>query len=199
MKHLIIYAHPSTKSFSFLLKNKIIESSINIGYEVVERDLYEINFNPVLTPNDLGQLKIGQTPAEIAEEQKYLEESDLVTLIFPLWWAGFPAIMKGYIDKIFSYGFAYKKTANGIDGLLKGKKVMIHTSMGNSIEEYKEKDLIKPFQQTMGQEIFEFCGMEIVHHEFYPQIPDASNELKNKYAQKALKAYEHLWNVEVTN
>jgi NAD(P)H dehydrogenase (quinone) len=117
----------------------------------------------------------------------------LVTLIFPLWWAGYPAIIKGYIDKVLSFGFAYKVGPNGIEGLLTGKKVVLFTTMGNTVEEYEDKNLIGAFKQTLGDEIFNFCGMEILHHQFFPQIPDASEEKKQLYVEMALTAYQTIW------
>ena len=191
--HLIIYAHPSENSFSNLLKNEVIRDSHVNGYKTIVRDLYKMNFNPVLTPDDLGQLKSGIIPEDIKIEQDLVNKSDLLTLIFPLWWAGYPAIIKGYIDRVLSYGFAYRANKNGIEGLMGGKKVVLFTSMGNTIAQYEAKNLLGAFRKTLGTEIFEFCGMEVVHHEFFPQIPDASTELKAKYASHALQAYKKIW------
>lgn len=191
--HLIIYAHPSPRSFSYRLKDRLAQLSEEKGWHAHVRDLYEMGFNPVLTPADLRELKNGQTPLDIAVEQELLSMADLVTFVFPLWWASYPAIVKGYIDRVFSYGFAYKSGINGIEGLLNGKKVVLFTSMGNSMEQYEEKNLFPAFRQTLGHEIFDFCGMEIIHHQFFPQIPDASDELKDAYVEEALKAFEGVW------
>jgi NAD(P)H dehydrogenase (quinone) len=191
--HLIIYAHPSPRSFSYLLTQRLAETSAQKGWQANVRDLYAMGFNPVLSPEDLAQLKTGQTPPDIAHEQQLLAQADLLTLVFPLWWASYPAIVKGYIDRVLSYGFAYKAGVDGIEGLLTGKKVVLFTSMGNSLEQYEEKNLFGAFRQTLGHEVFDFCGMEIVHHEFFPQIPDASDDVKNDYVDKALKAYEGIW------
>jgi NAD(P)H dehydrogenase (quinone) len=191
--HLIIYAHPSPRSFSNMLKDRLSDVSAQNGWQPHVRDLYAMGFNPVLSPNDLQQLKSGQTPPDIAVEQDLLAQADLVTLVFPLWWASYPAIIKGYIDRVLSYGFAYKAGANGIEGMLTGKKVVLFTSMGNSMEQYEEKNLFGAFKQTLGHEVFDFCGMEIIHHEFFPQIPDASDDIKQQYVDKALVAYQSIW------
>ena len=191
--HLIICAHPSPRSFSNLLTRKIAETTVHNGWTSHVRDLYAMGFNPVLSPNDLQQLKGGQTPVDIAEEQKLVAKADMITMVFPLWWASYPAIIKGYIDRVLTYGFAYKNGPNGIEGLLTGKKVLLFTSMGNSIEQYEEKNLLNAFEHTLGHEVFGFCGMEIVNHEFFPQIPDASDDVKQQYADKALAKYNGLW------
>lgn len=176
-----------------MLKERVAEESLRNGHQPFVRDLYLMNFNPVLTPADLEQLKSGRTPDDILQEQQLISKSELITLIFPLWWAGYPAIIKGYIDRVLSYGFAYKSGPNGVQGLLKGKKVFLFTSMGNTVEEYEEKNLIDAFKQTLGTEIFQFCGMEIVHHQFFPQIPDASEEKKRWHVEKALEAFQSVF------
>ncbi|MFT3739436.1 MAG: NAD(P)H-dependent oxidoreductase [Breznakibacter sp.] len=195
-QHLIIYAHPSPRSFSYKLKDRLAQESVARHWQANVRDLYEMGFNPVLSPSDLQQLKSGRTPSDIAAEQALLSRADVVTLIFPLWWASYPAIVKGYIDRVFSYGFAYKTGSNGIEGLLKGKKVVLFTSMGNSMEEYEEKKLFGAFRQTLGHEIFDFCGMEIIHHHFFPQVPDTSEEMKEAYLNEALRAFDSVWGHE---
>ncbi len=189
MNHLIIYAHPSEKSFSNQLKEAIVAETIRQGHTVIVRDLYEMNFNPVLSPMDLTLLKNGKTPEDIAIEQQHLSDAQLVTFIFPLWWAGYPAIVKGYIDRVFSYGFAYKAGEDGKEGLLQNKKVVLFTSMGNSLEDYAKKDLLSAFEHTLGTEIFEFCGMTIAHHQFFPQIPDAQVDEKLRLVNDALRVY----------
>lgn len=189
MQHLIILSHPSPRSFSHQLKDALVKESIQRGWQPIVRDLYQLEFNPVLSANDLAQFKTGQTPDDIAIEQELVAQSQLITFVFPLWWAGFPAILKGYIDRVFSYGFAYKATSNGIEGLLKGKKVVVFTSMGNAPEPYEEKNLFDAFRHTLGHEIFTFCGMEVVDHQFFSQITDATTVDKSALLQQALTSY----------
>lgn len=195
MQHLIIHAHPSKHSFSNHLKNALDEKSTNMGLKTIVRDLYGMEFNPVLSPDDLDGSKKGNTPADIAYEQKLIAQSDLITVIFPLWWAGFPAILKGYIDRVFSYGFAYRKEGSKVTGLLKGKQVVLLSTMGNTIEEYEEKGLLNSFRHVLGSEIFSFCGMDIVQFGFFPQIPDSSEMERQKYIHQVLEFYRKRWAV----
>lgn len=192
MTHLIIYAHPSENSFSNKLVDELKHSS-NVKNNVIVRDLYEINFSPVLSPNELADLKLGVVAADVKKEQEYIKQADVVSLVYPLWWASFPAILKGYIDRVFSYGFGYMNGKNGIEGLLTDKKVLLHTSMGNSIEDYKKNNLLQNFTFTQGEEVFGFCGMEIVKHFFYPQIINAEDAVKEGYLKDTLKFYQELF------
>lgn len=189
MKHLIIYAHPSGKSFSNKLCQKLQDEGDERGWETTVRDLYKMKWDPVLWPEDLENLSKGITNDLVKKEQNLLLEADVISVIYPLWWAGFPAILKGYIDKVLAYGFAYKATEKGIEGLLNGKKVYLFTSMGNSVEQYEEKGLIDAFKQIQGHEVFSFCGMEVQNHLFFPQIPSASNDQIQLHLGKALTAF----------
>jgi len=190
MQHLIISAHPSKDSFSNALVDALSKDSEHNDVDVVVRNLYDLDFNPVLTSEDLAQIKTGNIPEDIAREQKLLGESDFISLVYPLWWGSFPAVLKGYFDRVLTQGFAFKITSEGPEGLLKDKKVFLHTSMGNSVEEYENKGILKAFRQIHGQEVFGFCGIEVAGHLFYPRIPTSSLEMKNKYIEEALGFYK---------
>lgn len=190
MQHLIIIAHPNENSFSNSLAEALACESRHNNIDAVIRNLYEVDFNPVLTKKDLSTIKSGNVSEDIAKEQELLNNSDLISLIYPLWWGSFPAILKGYFDRILTNGFAFKISLDGPKGLLKGKKAFLHTSMGNSVEEYENKGILKAFRQIHGQEVFGFCGIEVAGHFFYSRISDSSPEMKNKYIEEALGFYK---------
>ncbi|TLX70246.1 NAD(P)H-dependent oxidoreductase [Labilibacter sediminis] len=192
MTHLIIYAHPSENSFSKMLMDELKQST-NGTNKVIVRDLYSMNFSPVLGPEELANLKLGIVASDVKEEQDYVQEADVISIVYPLWWASFPAILKGYIDRVFSYGFGYKAGEKGIEGLLKEKKVLLHTSMGNSIDDYQKNNLLQNFTFTQGEEVFGFCGMQIIKHFFYPQIINAEDEEKNHFINDTLNFYKDLF------
>jgi len=189
MTHLIIYAHPSESSFSNKLVGELKKNS-SVKNKVIVRDLYSINFDPVLSPKELADLKLGVIAKDVKLEQEYIEQVDVISIVYPLWWASFPAILKGYIDRVFSYGFGYINGKNGIEGLLTNKKVLLHTSMGNSIEDYQENNLLQNFTFIQGEEVFGFCGMEVVKHFFYPQIVSANDAVKKNYINETLSFYQ---------
>lgn len=189
LNHLIILAHPSGGSFSHQVAQALVAQGEENNWDVTLRDLYETQFDPVLSADDLSMLYRGKTPADILEEQKLVSAADMVTFIYPMWWTGFPAIMKGYIDRVFSYGYAYKSINGAIEGLLKGKKVYIYTSMGNDIARYDEANLTEAFKKIHSDEIFGFCGMEVVDHQYFEKITSASKQQIEKYIDDILKQY----------
>jgi NAD(P)H dehydrogenase (quinone) len=199
LQHLILYAHPSAKSFSNRLKERISIESTKHGWKPVIRDLYQMGFDPVLSPSDLEGFKSGKVSKDIESEQELVRMADLITIIYPLWWAGFPAILKGYIDRVFSYNFAYRVGNEGVEGLLTSKKVMLFTTMGNSLEEYEAKKLIEAFRYTMGKEIFSFCGMEIINHQFFAQISDSDTQAHEVLFEQAFDSYQPFWKPLIAN
>lgn len=118
MKHLIIYAHPNQENAQY--KQCIEKMLEQRGLEVIVRDLYSIGFDPVLSLDDMTGQRKGIVNDLIKKEQEYISWADLVTFIYPIWWTGMPAIMKGYIDRVFSYGFAYSYDQGIQKGLLTG-------------------------------------------------------------------------------
>lgn len=176
MNHLIIYAHPNPQSLNAQFKQTILASLQQKGNELVVRDLYELHFNPVLSLEDMeGQLK-GQVADDVKTEQQYILWADCITFIYPIWWTGLPARMKGYIDRVFSYGFAYRYDHGIQRGLLTGKQVVIINTHGKSHEEYTAIGMDKALALTSDKGIYTYCGFEIKQHFFFDKADRANAE-----------------------
>lgn len=176
MNHLIVYAHPSSDSFSNKIMSIAKEFSTEKEYKTEIRDLYSIGFDPVLKASDLKGIHKGQVPEEIKREQNYIEWADVITFIYPVWWTGMPAILKGYIDRVFSHGIAKKG-----GGLLKGKIVFLFSPMGTSNEDYGKSGMLDSMKQTCDDGIFKFCGMKVVKHVFFGSASNVEKEMENEY------------------
>jgi|GEM_PF-203717 Putative NADPH-quinone reductase (modulator of drug activity B) len=181
MNHLIVYAHPSSDSFSNKIMTITKEFSVEKEYKTEIRDLYSIGFDPILKASDLKKMYDGETPDEIKREQNYIEWADLITFIYPVWWTGMPAILKGYIDRVFSYGIAYKQSKSGEEGLLKGKIVFLFSPMGTSNEAYDKNGMLDSMKQTCDEGIFKFCGMNVIKHVFFGSASNLEHEMENQY------------------
>ncbi|MBW5448875.1 flavodoxin family protein [Cohnella sp. CFH 77786] len=173
MKHLIVYAHPNPDSFNHAVLETAVHALKKKGHEVVVRDLYGIDFEPVLKPEDTAAMKAGQTPGDIRTEQEYIAQADAITFIYPIWWTGMPAILKGYVDRVFSYGFAYAYGEAGIDKLLQGKKGLILNTHGTPKEIYDQIGMTEGLKLTSDTGIFEFTGIEPVAHLLFGSVPSA--------------------------
>lgn len=183
MNHLIIYTHPNINSFSCAIVDAVKEFSMQQKYKTEIRDLYSIGFDPVLKLTDLSDIHEGKVPEDIKREQSYIEWADIVTFIYPIWWTGMPAILKGYIDRVFSYGIAYKQGKNGSEGLLKDKKVFIFSPMGTSNETYNKNGMTDAMKRVSEVGIFNFCGMKVEQHAFFGDVPNVEEKVRKQYLQ----------------
>jgi NAD(P)H dehydrogenase (quinone) len=176
MKNLIIYAHPNPASLNHLFKQTVLESLERSEQEIVIRDLNEISFNPILSLEDMNGQRMGKVTEDVQIEQDFITWADRIIFIYPIWWTGMPAIMKGYVDRVFSYGFAYRYDQGIQKGLLTGKKAIIINSHGKSNAEYAESGLDKALALTSDTGIFNYCGLKIQKHFYFDKADRASAE-----------------------
>jgi len=192
MNHLIIYANYNDGSFNHAVRDNLESTYRSIGHQVTVRDLYAMQFNPVLTSDDFENLRAGKLPDEIITEQNYITNADVLTFVYPVWWTGMPAILKGYIDRVFLYGFAYKRGPNGVEGMLQGKKVLLFSSTGNPKKDY-EGGMYDAMNLTTNTGIFEYCGMTVLDHVYFPSVLTVPEMVRAQYIEDSIRLVEKLF------
>lgn len=181
MNHLIVYAHPHEGSFNNAILDTAVGALKEKGHEVIVRDLYKLIFNPILSSADTAALREGNAPADIKAEQEYLAKADVITFIYPIWWTGLPAIIKGYVDRTFSYGFAYQYNSQGsIDKLFTGKKGVLINTYGTPGDMYESMGMNASLKQTSAGGIFDFCGIEVVEHFLFGGVTTVATDETRK-------------------
>ncbi len=114
MRILVIYAHPVETSFNAALHARILESLKNSGHAVDDCDLYREGFDPRLTREErLGYHEVGPNIAPVREHVERLRAAEALVLSFPVWNFGYPAILKGYFDRVFLPGVSFDLTPDG--------------------------------------------------------------------------------------
>lgn len=191
MNHLILYAHPNPNSFNHAILETVQSELAHQGHEVRVRDLYQLKFNPVLSGDDFVAFQQNRLPADIEEEQQHITWAEHIVVVYPVWWAGLPAILKGYIERVFSYGFAYKYGEQGnIEQLLNGKAALLISTHGNSEENYRQSGMYEAMKKTSDYGIFEFVGMKVLAHSFpasVTTVDDAARKSMLSEVQQLLK------------
>lgn len=187
MRHLIIYAHPNSESLNHHFKEIVIENLTKSGHEIIVRDLYELEFNPVLSMSDMIDQMKGTLEEKILAEQEYISWAENIIFIYPIWWTGMPAIMKGYIDRIFTYGFAYRYDQGIQKGLLTGKSAIIINTHGKSNAEYATIGMDKALSLTSDRGIYQYCGLEIKEHLFFGKADRVTKETVEDWDSKILE------------
>ncbi len=187
MNVLIIYAHPNPKSFCHAIVEKVQAACQHAGHVVRVRDLYVLNFNPLLTAQDFITFKEGKVPSDIALEQDEIKWANLLIVVNPVWWTSMPAILKGYFDRVFSYGFSFKAGLDGGSvGLLTDKKAYIFNTLGNSTQMYGDSGMFRSMTQTISEGVFEFAAIKVLGHKYFTSVPSSTHEQR----QEMLKEVE---------
>src|ERR1035437_512960 len=179
---LIINAHPEKASFCSSLKNTAREFFLANGYEVKVSDLYAMNFDPVGDRSDFKSVanpEFFKYQAEqlsayhndhfvdvLKEEMDKLEWFDLLIFNFPLWWFGLPAILKGWVDRVFAMGFVYGG-GKGVpeNGVFKEKTAFITMTTAGPEQPYTidgNNGNINTILFPIHHGIFYFTGMTVV-------------------------------------
>ena len=112
MKVLVVLAHPSQESFVSFISSEVITELRSGGHDIRQHDLWVENFNPVFTPyerlNHVGdvQEKLKELP-ELRPHVEDLQWCDVLVLVYPTWWSGQPAMLKGWFDRVLMNGVAW--------------------------------------------------------------------------------------------
>lgn len=164
MKHAVIAAHPKPASFTMAVAKTYCEEVGKSRGDVLLRDLYRMNFAPCLAAGEMpGTAGFAPGP-DIISERQLLTDVDVFAFIYPLWMNAQPAMMKGYIDRVFGMGFAYGPGRGGNEPLLKGRKMISFTSSGAPAEWVVESGAWSALQKLFDEHFADVCGLELVDH-----------------------------------
>ncbi|MDR0704370.1 MAG: NAD(P)H-dependent oxidoreductase [Planctomycetaceae bacterium] len=127
MKILVILGHPKTGSFNHVLAETAVQTLRELGHEVLFHDLYKEQFDPVL-PTDEEKLDESELPEFLRQYLAELRASQGLIFIHPNWWGGPPAILRGWIDRVFRQNSVYNFTPNGPVSYIGDKIVQIFST-----------------------------------------------------------------------
>ncbi|WP_457322804.1 NAD(P)H-dependent oxidoreductase [Roseateles sp. P5_E11] len=180
---LIVYAHPEPRlSFNAALRGAAQQTLEALGYHVTVEDLYANGFQAAagigdfLDPTDAPRfglvheqrhaLRTDSYAPDIVRAQALVAAADVLLLQFPYWWYGPPAILKGWFDRVLTYGFAYEDGRLFETGLLKGRYAMVSMTTGGTQEELEADGAITGsvhdnLQPVLGG-VLRFVGMDVL-------------------------------------
>lgn len=184
MKALIVFAHPNPKSFNRAVLDTVTGELNKKGAEVRVKDLYAMNWNPVLSASDFEQMFSGKTPDDMAREQSDVTWANTLLFIYPIWWFSHPAMLKGWIDRVFSFGFAYHLTDQGPEGLLKNKKAVVITTSGSDKNTAEQSGLLSTIKTSTVDGILGFTGITDVKHKNLFAVPYVDDDARKKMLEE---------------
>lgn len=160
MKVYIILGHPDKHSFNGKIADAYEQHALALGHEVRRQNLGDLGFDPVLRH---GYQRIQELEADLVEAKEHITWCGHLVIIYPMWWGSFPALLKGFFDRVFYPGFAFKYHDNDPfwDKLLKGRSAYVIATSDAPVWwlwwKYRNSDL-----HTMREAILEFCGFSPV-------------------------------------
>jgi NAD(P)H dehydrogenase (quinone) len=194
MQALWVLAHPDPHSLNAHLCKTGTKALRGAGWVVEVADLYATDWDPIL---------VSEGGPDVAAEQGKLREADLVVLQFPLWWYGMPAILKGWIDRVFEAGFAYDvvdpttgRARKYGDGGLAGKRALVVVTAGDrpgSLEPRGISGSIEDVLWPLLHGTFWYTGMEALRPHLIPSARDLTRTDVSLIDKHLIRRLRHVW------
>ena len=168
-KHAIIVCHPEAKSFTMAVAQRYAETVQAHGHEVILRDLYRMKFDPVLHTGE----RHGEPARDVTKEWATLGKPDVFVLVYPIWFGTPPAMLKGYIDRVFGAG---REVGWGGEGgtseLLAGKRLVSLTSSGSMRAWLSEKGVLGSLRTVYDRYFADVFGFAETHRYHFDGVTD---------------------------
>lgn len=185
-KIVIINGHPNPDSFNFGVAEEYKKTALANGNQVDEIVLTQMDFDPILR---YGFQKRMDLEPDLLEAWDKIIWADHLVWIHPVWWGGMPALMKGFIDRLFLPGmaFKYRENSNWWDKLLTGKTARIITSLDQPSWYYRWING-RPSINQLKKTVLEFCGIKVTGITYLEMIRNSDETKRKKLLEKVTKA-----------
>lgn len=180
---LVIVGHPDSSSFCGALAKAYIDKARESGSDVRELYLGELSFDPILWK---GYNKIQALEPDLVKAQELIQWSNHMVFVYPNWWGAMPALMKGFFDRVFLPGFAFKYRDNSLfwDKLLSGRTAHLMVTM-DTPPWYFRLVYRRPGHNQMKRTILGFCGIKVVKITEFALIKESSPAQRAQWISKA--------------
>jgi NAD(P)H dehydrogenase (quinone) len=159
-----------------------------LGHTSITRDLYRLDFDPKLKISELPDRPIWSTAPDAEAERAHICDADVFAFIYPLWFNSPPAIIKGYIERVFGAGFGYAQLrAGGQEPLLVGRQLIHITASGSSSAWLNEQGVWESLRNLFGAYFGKICGMQVRPHIHFDSIVTG---LKDRWVDANLRTLE---------
>lgn len=197
MNVLIVHAHPEPASFTSALFHTTAEHFRSLGAKVETSDLYSMNFDPVASREDFIEhanpdyltyaleqrhaVKNGTLRQDIQQEIDKVMHCDLLLLCFPVYWYSMPAILKGWIDRVFVSGVFYGGRRIFDKGGMRGKRAMICATLGGRERMFSAEgihDDLRTLFLPLLKGTLGYTGFEVLAPYFAYHVPYLDDEAR---------------------
>lgn len=182
---LIINGHPNKESLNFALADAYKKGALKSGAEVKEIAVSELQFSLNLK---YGYQKRTELEPDLLEAWEKIKWADHMVWVHPVWWGGLPALLKGFLDRLFlpTFTFKYREDSVWWDKLLTGKTARIITTMDQPTWYYRWK-YGQPSINQLKRSTLEFCGVKPVKVTSFGPIRHSKPEQRTKWIAQVEK------------
>lgn len=183
MLALVVVASPNPNSFCHAMASAAIETLTEAGYEIALHDLYTEKFDPIQPTGE--QLNTSSDDQLVERHCFQLAAADLILVFHPNWWGQLPAILKGWVDRVFRLNTAYAYPAGvGLDGIPVGllrARVALVFNTSNTAPEREAALFGDPLETLWKNCIFGLCGVPSVIRRMYSPVSASTPERRSAW------------------
>lgn len=172
MSVLCVVSHPRKDSLTFKVADRFVQGLAEAGHDYEILDLHGIGFDPILQGADEPDWSVAEQSfsPEVEREIRRMKEHDALAFIFPVWWWNLPAMLKGYIDRVWNNGFAYGSNH------LHHQHVLWIGLAGVSKEQMEKRNYDKMITHLLNVGIADYCGVPSSKVEFLYETLDSDSK-----------------------
>lgn len=164
-RHVVVLAHPDPKSFNASVVRSYCDTVRECGQDVIIRDLYAMGFDPVLKDEERPRASGIVLSPDVQAEIDTIRGADIYTLVYPIWFAMPPAIMKGYIDRVLGAGVTAREIQDRAgEGVLNGRHMLSIMSSGTREIWLDEQGQVESLRSLTSHYLLNAFGMKSCEH-----------------------------------
>jgi putative NADPH-quinone reductase len=176
----VIQGHPHSKSLCFELADAYARGAVEAGCQLRNVNLADLKFE--LSVSDPAQAEI---EPDLQKARQDLLWADHIVFVYPIWWGSMPALLKGFLDRVLTPGYAFKMKNDSVlwEKLLDGRSARMIITMDGPVW-HNHLMYGKPAERTMQKSILEFCGITPVHITSLGPVDNMTDKQKESWLQK---------------
>ncbi|MEI9963633.1 MAG: NAD(P)H-dependent oxidoreductase [Caulobacteraceae bacterium] len=165
MKYALIVSHPHEQSFTVSVAKTVQAALQARGHEAVLRDLYRMGFDPRLGEGEIPGPHGFEPADDVKAERAVVADAAGFAFVYPVWFNAPPAMLKGYIDRVFGMGFGYGMAEEGGNTpLLNGRSLISFTSSGAPMNWLVETGAWGAMRKLFDEHVANVCGLSVLDH-----------------------------------
>lgn len=187
-KILVILGHPQKQSLCGALAQSYVDGAKSSSADIKELYIGDLKFEPILR-DVYGNAQ--EMEGDLKKAQEDIKWADHLVFVYPTWWGSMPALMKGFIEKVFLPGFAFKENGNFYEGCLGNRSAHLIVTMDSPTWFYKFVTK-SPGHTLMKKAILEFCGIKPVRISDFGPVKNSTKETREKWLAEIRRKGERL-------